>query len=219
MEQIDSYFPTGQIEDFKIFSNLKFPLKSLHAKTYGLVELVKIKDIMLPDVGRETILEQWVQLIEYILEHPDWCIMKESEPRDFWQAILNEQRDILIPWERLSKIRKLIRIVTVLPIGSAEAERGFSIMNHVRTKRRSKLLGSTIENIMRIRMNGPELDKFDAYPYVKRWVKEQHILSDDIRWAKNAPKKRTFDNVQDDMDSEETDTTFHTKRLASSALF
>ena len=135
------------------------------------------------------------------------------------EEILNERSDKLIPWGRLSKIRKLIQIVTVLPIGSAEAERGFSIMNHIRTKRRSKLLGTTIESMMRIRMNGPEIETFNTLPYVMRWVNRNHILTDDMRWDRESEKAKTFDEIQDDMESEETNTNFKTKRLASSALF
>ena len=36
-------------------------------------------------------------------------------------------------------------------VGSSECERGFSIMNHIRTKRRARLSADTIDALMRIR--------------------------------------------------------------------
>ena len=43
-------------------------------------------------------ISQWVELVGYILEHPNWCNFKESASRDFWQSILNERSDKLITW-------------------------------------------------------------------------------------------------------------------------
>lgn len=95
------------------------------------------------------------------------------------------------------RIRKLIHTVLALPIGSADAERGFSIMNHIRTDRRSRLTPEHLTDIMRIRINGPdEIEQFAGTRYAENFVvKENHFRTDaDIRKT----PKRTNLNVDDD---------------------
>jgi hypothetical protein len=83
-----------------------------------------------------------------------------------------------------------VTTVLSLPIGSADAERAFSILNHIRTKRRSSLTGKTINNLMRIRMNGPrKLEKFSALKYAKKWIEADHMRTDDP----SQNKKRRID--------------------------
>lgn len=75
-------------------------------------------------------------------------------------------------------------MILVLPIGSSEAERGFSVMNHIKNKRRSKLIPSHMQDIMRIRLNGVnELEKFPATKYAYEFTKN-HLKTDDPRWSK-----------------------------------
>ena len=69
--------------------------------------------------------------------------------------------------------------VLVLPLGSADALRGFSILKHSRYDRRSSLKTATFDGILRIRINCPEEQadkeirpdatkgKFDRKKYLK----------------------------------------------------
>ncbi len=66
----------------------------------------------------------------------------------------------------------------ILPVGSADAERGFSIMKHTRYDRRSSLKGSTLDKILRIRINGPDIGEFDPLRYARIWLQEGHMLTD-----------------------------------------
>lgn len=98
----------------------------------------------------------------------------ETKPFVFWSILL---KDPSIAWQTNTK--KLINTILVLPVGSAEAERGFSIMNYIKSKRRARLLPETLDHIMRIRINGPEVKKFAARKYAKAWVNEKHMRTDD----------------------------------------
>ena len=74
----------------------------------------------------------------------------------------------------------MIKIVLVLPASSADAERSFSIMNHIKHKRRAKLNTKNLENLMRLRLNGPrELDRFLPAKYARAWLAEGHMRTDD----------------------------------------
>jgi hypothetical protein len=91
-----------------------------------------------------------------------------------------------------------MNIVLVLPIGSADAERGFSVMNDIRNNRRL-LSPENLNNLMRLRINGPkELDKFPAAKYAKEWVKG-HLRTDDPAQVRKKP--RTEEAADDGQES------------------
>ena len=83
------------------------------------------------------------------------------------------------------RIKKLIRRVLAVPIGSADVERAFSILSHIRDQRRSKLIPYHLEGLMRIRLNGPKPELFAPLKYAKTWT---GILTDD---PVNQKKKKT----------------------------
>src|SRR5438477_7007083 len=93
----------------------------------------------------------------------------------------------VITWD--SEMKKLIRIVLALPIGSADVERGFSIKNHFKTNWRSKMTTSHIEDIMRIRIKGPEIQDFDPVIYTLHWLNTNHLESDESKEPRQSVKK------------------------------
>lgn len=94
-------------------------------------------------------------------------------------------------WKIKKKIKKLIKTVLVLPMGSADAERSFSIMSHIRTSRRSRLASSTLDALMRIRINGPDsLNSFNALKYTKLWIKKHKRTDEDDKGTSTIAKKK-----------------------------
>ena len=57
----------------------------------------------------------------------------------------------------------------VIPISSAKCERGFSAQRRIKSDVRSSLHVSTTEDLIRISMEGPELQAFDPTPAVVKW--------------------------------------------------
>jgi len=51
-------------------------------------------------------------------------------------------------------------------------------MNHAKYDRRSRLTESHLQDILRIRINGVSLEKFDPSKYVDDWL-ERHLHTDD----------------------------------------
>ena len=68
-------------------------------------------------------------------------------------------------------VSDIVRKVLVTPIGSADAERAFSTLFHIRSKRRARLSAEHLESYLRIRMNGPkDIRQFASLNYAKQWV-------------------------------------------------
>lgn len=133
-----------------------------------------------------TLLNEWAILLQTIIADEKFCTLrnKKTTPFVFWTQFLKSES---IAWT--DRTRRLIYAVLALPIGSADAERGFSIMNHIRTDRRSRLSGEHLTDIMRIRINGPdEIEKFSASKYAVNFVeKENHYRTDSE--VRRAPKR------------------------------
>ena len=68
----------------------------------------------------------------------------------------------------------------VTPIGSADAERGFSTLFHIWSKRRARLTREHLEMHLRIRLNSnKDITKFPAFYYAKKWKEATLMLTDD----------------------------------------
>ena len=90
----------------------------------------------------------------------------------------------LIEW--ISEIKQLISKVLTLSLTMAQVECTFSIISHVLTNRWRTLTSKHVEDIMRIRSNGPSIKDFDPKTYV-HWISMGHLLSDADR--KSDPKE------------------------------
>lgn len=173
IEQIESYFPSSQLKDFDIFKPSNIPKDIASSSVYGLGEVHSLCEFFEWDYCR-ALASEWTHLLTTIIESERFCELHNENALTFWSQFLQTNH---IAWT--DKTRMLIYTVLVLPIGSAEAERGFSIMNHIITSRRLSLTASHIDDLMRIRLNGPEkLEEFSASKYASIWVKD-HKKTDD----------------------------------------
>ena len=85
-----------------------------------------------------------------------------------WQHHLGTQ---LVP----GRMKKLIRKVLAVPIGSADVERAFSILSHIRNQRRSQLTAYHIDTMLQIRLNGPKVGQFLPLKYAKSWMQKKQV--------------------------------------------
>ena len=93
----------------------------------------------------------------------------------------------MITWSK--ELKELIHIVLVIPLGSSDVERGFSVLHGVNSKARNRLTATHLEDIVRIKINGPPIKNFDPIPYTLHWLASGHIKVDDTRKAKNKETK------------------------------
>ncbi len=74
----------------------------------------------------------------------------------------------------------LPKSLRVLPISSAECERGFSCMNQMHTTKRNALEIITLSDLLFIKLNEPPTEHFPAERYASLWLKEgRHSAVDD----------------------------------------
>lgn len=193
--ELDSYFSDGSLEDFDIFSPAKMPNTGDEVKTryYGLSEISRLSTKF--EISETYTMDEWQTLLLSIVRSKNYCTIKrdEAEALDFWSELL---RWTDITWG--PNIKRLVQTILVLPISSAEAERGFSTLNYIRNDRRKCLSGGHLEDIMRIKLNGPEdLNKFGASKYAAQWIREGHLRTDDPQGQKGSKKKKELEENEE----------------------
>ena len=64
----------------------------------------------------------------------------------------------------------LVELLLSIPISNAKVERMFSLMNRVKTYFRASLSENTLNNLIRIQMEGPPFEEFDPTPVIQLWA-------------------------------------------------
>ena len=132
-----------------------------------------IENVQVPWKEAEDKLEELSQVLHHQIDVNDF--------RDFLEnAIENPSR-----YNAANSVRKAKDIIRTIPISSAEAERGFSIMNMISTYTRNSISTSNISHLISVSMLGKAIELWDPTPHVKSWLKNHHI-ADDTRVKKRA---------------------------------
>ena len=76
--------------------------------------------------------------------------------------------------EKCPNILSLIDLVLSLSASSSECERGFSAMKLIKTDHRNRLKGSTLSNVMRIRLHSPSVSDFNPEEAIHVWNTSCH---------------------------------------------
>ncbi|XP_010386235.2 E3 SUMO-protein ligase KIAA1586 homolog [Rhinopithecus roxellana] len=110
----------------------------------------------------------------------------EVDLNDFREFVNNniKSSNVSIP----TTIQKAKKIVSTIAINSAEAERGFHLMNIICTRVRNSLTIDHVSDLMTINLLGKELADWDATPFVKSWSNCNHRLATDTRVRQKSTK-------------------------------
>jgi hypothetical protein len=149
INQLGTYFPDGSMELFEILNPLNLPSTAENVATYatGIAQLSLRFEEDVP-----TAIRQFATVLTSMMTHTSnmYCKLKSAgDAVKFWSYYLDST---VVGME--GTIRRLIYIVLSLPLGSADIERGFSVMHYFKTNRRSRLTAKHMEDIARIKING-----------------------------------------------------------------
>ncbi|KAL7375143.1 hypothetical protein ABVT39_012693 [Epinephelus coioides] len=116
--------------------------------------------------------EQRDQLIDYCGEELDFLL-------DHFSTVLTRNGcDINLAGEEYQSMKMfinilhLVNIMLVLHVSSAVCERGFSAQRRIKSDVRGSLHVDTVEDLIRISLDGPSLEEFDAKEAVQMWFSQ-----------------------------------------------
>jgi hypothetical protein len=198
--ELRRYFITSEFSLFSVFDPANIPKDPAQIPFYGIEKLMEISKLAFGDTDPDS--DQWIHdwhnlLNKIIISNgKDYAKFACSDYKEFWLANL---KNSALPWN--DKMKFAIKMILSIPLSSAQAERGFSMMNIVKNKLKNRMGPITLEHIMELKINGPPLESFDAMKYAKHWVEDDsHMKSDDPakirkKWTK---RRLNLDNLQDD---------------------
>ena len=112
------------------------------------------------------LLDQWHHLIEYTKQYLE---PSKTPYLRVWRRIFDSSR-----CNEWSMVLILVELLFAIPISNAKVERLFSLMNRVKTDARATLGESTLNNLITIRAEGPELQDYDPTPAIELWLSSAH---------------------------------------------
>lgn len=92
-------------------------------------------------------------------------------------------------------LKALLQRISLLPISSADCERGFSCMNMSGTAVRNRLAMDSMCALIFIKTNGPHPTEFNCLPYVEHWLKENHHAASDAPTGKQRTENETVSSI------------------------
>nr|XP_028576566.1 zinc finger protein 862-like [Podarcis muralis]XP_028576567.1 zinc finger protein 862-like [Podarcis muralis]XP_028576568.1 zinc finger protein 862-like [Podarcis muralis] len=169
VEAIDKWFDRigndRVLRNVEIFDPCNIPKpvggRDTSASSHGEKELSELLQALPSNVrvDKEAILEEYQ-------EFKVWAGNKTSITcEEAWQRLQAESTACA----SYINICKVLNFLRVLPLSTAECERGVSQLNLVKTDSRKRLLATTIDDLLMIKMNGPDLEVFSAANAVNLW--------------------------------------------------
>ncbi len=157
----------GDLNDNPVLGSLRildtrtWPGEKAELKNFGHTEMNLVCDhfsILLEKnkVDVTKVGEEWDDLKVFWLRN-----LSHLSHSEMWKTFLANYRDT---YPNLSHI---ITILHLMPASNAKVERAFSTMGRVKSDYRNRLGEEILDHLMRISIEGPQLDVFDPKPIVK----------------------------------------------------
>ena len=174
LDEIEDYMPQSEVQHYSVFNPKSWPLderKDFHYPVFHLTGIMKKMGVASSKF--ETTISQWREMVKQIkASREEWDKYREADPIHFWYHYMKNEK---VP----TNVKDMVHRVLSIPIGSSDCERAFSILFHIRSKRRNKLGEDTLENMLRIRLNGPKtINQFASLEYAKAWALSNNMLTD-----------------------------------------
>lgn len=139
------------IQTVKILDITLWPSNEDLLSEFGNKEVELLKKtleplLLLNQVDISLIDEEWREL-KLFWKQSLFHFTKE----DLWKFVLKTNRD------KYPNLSHLYEVLLILPVSNAAVERGFSFMGRIKTELRNHLEEHTLEDLMRIKIEGPEL--------------------------------------------------------------
>ena len=85
-----------------------------------------------------------------------------------------------------NSVQRAKNIINTIAISTAEAERGFSLINIIYSDKRARLIVKNVTNLLTINMIDLPLELWDATSAAKAWLRQNHSADDSRVKSKKA---------------------------------
>ena len=166
IDNIHKRFPDKTLlSSFDIFNPRKLPNED-QLDEYGFQEIIALSERFKDSVASsEVCLEEWGGYRQLLRVSPN--LTKHSEVIN--DLCTNETTATLFP-----NMAQLARICRVIPIHTADVERTFSQLKLIKSRTRNRMNEKTLDSLLRIAIEGPDIDKFPITQAVQLWASKKN---------------------------------------------
>ena len=214
LEQINKKFGNlsqdSIVSNFMVFDPSLWPKQEKDLAKYGVSEVKTLtnhfKSVLLKNKFEpDKVTKEWSELLVQTRN------MTVKPPvSEFWAIKLQEEEKKEI--KTYSNILSIVKIMLVMAVSSAEAERAFSLMGRIKNDWRSALSPETLNDLMMIRLSSTTISTFDPVPAISLWLqggKRKRRMVEPYGPRKSKPQLETSNDqevllVDGDTDDEES---------------
>merc|ERR1712029_331755 len=117
------------------------------------------------------VIKNLMELRTNIMSDNDFfCEAAKSKPTSFWTRVLRKYDDIDV------QIKEMVQVALTMPLGSASAERSFSVMNWIKPKSKSQMKPELLNALAFLRMNGPRVSQLNVEQYTIEYIGKGNLI-------------------------------------------
>ncbi len=129
-----------------------------------------------PLLNKDDLISEWAIFKRALFQERDEIMKSKSlEKAPEFQEVLELKRSAAYTGI-FSETFKLIDIMLSIPVGTATAERSFSEMKLIKTRLRSRLTEQNLARLMRIAIEGPELNEINFSEILDVFKQSNHRI-------------------------------------------
>ena len=155
----------------KLYEHRSWPIQNLEMlKLHGNAELKSLlrhfSAFFTPEEARDLVLD-WPVFKRFLAQEAFFNACTASQ---FWGHVAQHFGG------RHPLIIRMIALYQMIPLDTSEAERGFSLMNLIKTALRNRMGPTHLCDLMRICSLGPSIEDFDPKLVMAWWLKNKRCL-------------------------------------------
>ena len=172
MDNLGARFPVMELVDsFSVFDPRNLPkLEDEQIYRYGIRQV----DVLARHFSKEQTIEGQASqpgLVDYDMAVSEWILLRSlmstayrgMNCEQFVSSLLAKHADVF------PALCVVASAAAVLPVTNTSPERGFSTQNRILTKLRNRLLEGTLDQLMRISIEGPPSSQMDYRRALQLW--------------------------------------------------
>jgi hypothetical protein len=151
-----------------------------------MVQILSHSEVLFDSNFCQKVMDQWLRLKFFVCKRVP---LDERQAHILWQRITTQDC-------RFSSVMKVVSTFMLLRMSTAVCERGFSMMNRIKSENRAVMVSSTLNTLMLLSIHGHSLESFNPQAAVNHWASTVHR-----RPGVRKPKTSTVINVDNDEDT------------------
>ncbi len=162
MKNINTRFPQVVLMTaMKILEPSNLPERDTEIDGYDDEEL----NVLLQHFGNLTILHYRFNYMYFRVDNIEGsCSSRKLTMKEFWKVVVSKHG------QSFPEFVKLAAACLVIPVSTVDCERGFSTQNRIKTKLRNRLKTNRLDQLMRIKIEGPPIREFDFTKAMEMWA-------------------------------------------------